>query len=158
MVMKKEVSLKIVSNQYVENLKPSGQAFVRELELEDSLEILTDGQLFTKADATYITYDESKETGLEDSKAVLKVKDNVVYIKRYGLDDELTMDMRLEQGIKTITRYQIPKLASMDLEIYANKVSINLDEEGFGDIHVDYRIKFDEMYSRRTHLDVTIMA
>lgn len=154
--MKKDVSLKIVSNQYVENLKPSGEAFLRELELEDSVEILTEGQLYTKAGSTYITYDETKEAGFEDSRAVLKVKDGVVYIKRYGLDDELTMDMRLEEGLKTITRYQIPHLASMDLEIYANKVHVDLDDSGLGNIHVDYRIKFDEVYSRRTHLDVEI--
>ena len=40
--MKKSVNLKITSTQYIENLKPSGEAFRRELELEDSMEILTE--------------------------------------------------------------------------------------------------------------------
>lgn len=156
--MKKDVSLVIKSDQYVESLKPVGQAFRRELELEDSVEIMTDGQVFQRANAIYITYNESAEAGLEDSRAILKVKDNAVQIKRYGKDDELTMDMQLEEGLMTITRYHIPQLTSIDLEVYTNKVDIDLDEEGFGKINIDYRIKFDESYSRRTKLDVEVRA
>ena len=147
--MKKEVSLRIISNQYIENLKPSGEAFLRELELEDSVEILTDGQLYKKANATYVTYNESAETGLEDSRAVLKVKDNAINIKRYGKDE-------LEEGMMTVTRYHIPMLRSIDLEVYTNKVNIELDEEGMGKVSVDYKIRFDDAYSRRTKLDVEI--
>lgn len=154
--MKKEVSLRIISNQYIENLKPSGEAFLRELELEDSVEILTDGQLYKKANATYVTYNESAETGLEDSRAVLKVKDNAINIKRYGKDEELTMDMQLEEGMMTVTRYHIPMLRSIDFEVYTNKVNIELDEEGMGKVSVDYKIRFDDAYSRRTKLDVEI--
>ena len=59
--MKKSVNLKITSTQYIENLKPSGEAFRRELELEDSMEILTEGTVYSHNNATYITYEEAKE-------------------------------------------------------------------------------------------------
>jgi len=62
--MKKNVNLKITSTQYVENLRPSGEAFLRELEKEDSLEIYTEGTMYSKNDATYISYEESEEAGL----------------------------------------------------------------------------------------------
>ena len=58
--MKKSVNLKITSTQYIENLKPSGEAFRRELELEDSMEILTEGTVYSRNNATYITYDEAE--------------------------------------------------------------------------------------------------
>ena len=155
--MKKEVSLKIISNQYIESLKPSGEAFVRELELEDSVEILTDGEVFSRAGATYVTYNESADAGLEDSRAILKVKEDVIEIKRYGKDDDFTMDMHLEEGAMTITRYHLPMMQSIDLEVYTNGVEVNLDEEGLGTIKADYRLRFDEEYSRRTKLEVTVM-
>ena len=47
-------------------------------------------------------------------------------------------------------------LRSIDLEVYTNKVNIELDEEGMGKVSVDYKIRFDDAYSRRTKLDVEI--
>ena len=52
--MKKNVNLKITSTQYSENLKPSGEAFLRELEKEDFLEILTEGTMYQKNNARYM--------------------------------------------------------------------------------------------------------
>ena len=71
--MKKQVNLKITSKQYVENLKPSGEAFLRELEMEDSLEIMTEGTLYSKNNARYISYDESTDAGLEDTHTLVKL-------------------------------------------------------------------------------------
>ena len=64
--MKKSVNLKIKSTQYIENLKPSGEAFRRELELEDTMEILTEGTLYSRNNATYITYEDAEPLGEED--------------------------------------------------------------------------------------------
>ena len=66
--MKKSVNLRITSTQYSENLMPSGEAFLRELEKEDSLEILTEGTMYLKNNARYISYEESEEAGLEDTR------------------------------------------------------------------------------------------
>ena len=109
--MKKNVNLRITSTQYSENLKPSGEAFLRELEKEDSLEILTEGTMYLKNNARYISYEESEEGGLEDSHTLVKLEDGSIRIRRYGRDDDDDgMDMTLEPGILNITRYQIPKM------------------------------------------------
>ena len=71
--MKKNVNLRITSTQYSENLKPSGEAFLRELEKEESLEILTEGTMYLKNNARYISYEESEEGGLEDSHTLVKL-------------------------------------------------------------------------------------
>lgn len=156
--MKKNVNLRITSTQYSENLKPSGEAFVRELEMEDSLEILTEGTMYQKNEARYITYEESEAAGLEDTRTLVKLSDGKIRIRRYGRDDDDEgMDMTLEPGILSITRYQMPMMMYVDLEIYTNKLEENLDEEGYGKVSVDYRIKFDKFFSRRNILEIEVM-
>ena len=156
--MKKQVNLKITSKQYVENLKPSGEAFLRELEMEDSLEIMTEGTLYSKNNARYISYDESTDAGLEDTHTLVKLDGKSVRIRRYdskSKDD--SMDMTLEPGVLNITRYQVPQMASLDLEVYTNKLEDTLDEDGYGTISVYYKITFDRFYSRRYILETEVM-
>ena len=155
--MKKSVNLKITSTQYSENLKPSGEAFLRELEKEDCLEILTEGTMYQKNNARYISYEESEEAGLTDSHTLVKLSDGRLNIKRYGADDDDGMDMTLEPGILSITRFQIPAMTPVSLEVYTNSLTDDLDEEGYGTISVDYRIKFDQFFSRRNILEIEVM-
>lgn len=156
--MKKNVNLKITSTQYSENLKPSGEAFLRELEMEDSLEILTEGTMYTRNNARYITYEESEKVGLEDTMTMVKLESGKIRIRRYGRkDDDEGMDMTLEPGILNITRYQLPMMMSVDLEIYTNKLTDELDENGYGKVSVDYKIKFDKYFSRRNILEIEVM-
>jgi uncharacterized beta-barrel protein YwiB (DUF1934 family) len=156
--MKKNVNLKITSTQYSENLIPSGEAFLRELEKEDSVEIFTEGTMYQKNNARYISYEESEEAGLEDTRTLLKLSDGRIRIRRYGrTDDEDGMDMTLEPGILNITRYQMPMMSSVSLEVYTNSLNDGLDEEGYGTVSVDYRIKFDRFFSRRNILEIEVM-
>ena len=67
------------------------------------------------------------------------------------------MDMTLEPGILNITRYQIPKMTAVSLEVYTNSLKEELDEEGYGKISVDYKIKFDRFFSRRNILEIEVM-
>ena len=156
--MKKQVNLKITNTQYVENLKPSGEAFLRELEKEDILEIMTEGTMYSKNNAKYISYEESFDSGLPETRTLVKLDEKSVRIRRYGdFDDEESMDMTLEPGVLNITRYQVPQMPSLDLEIYTNKLESNLDEDGYGTISVDYKIKFDKYYTRRNILEIEVM-
>lgn len=156
--MKKSVNLKITSQQFIENLKPSGEAFRRELELEDSMEILTEGTVYSRNNATYITYEEVEALGSEDIRTLFKLEDGSIRIRKYARDEEDEgMDMTLKPGMLNITRYQIPMMSSVDLEVYTNKLEENLDEEGYGKISVDYKIKFDRFFSRRNILEIEVM-
>ncbi len=155
--MKKSVNLKIKSTQYVENLKPSGEAFRRELELEDSMEILTEGTMYSRNNATYITYEEVEALGTEDIRTLFKLEDGSIRIRKYGRDDDDEgMDMTLKPGMLNITRYQIPMMTPVSLEVYTNKLENGLDEDGYGTVSVDYRIKFDKFFSRRNILEIEV--
>ena len=156
--MKKSVNLRITSTQYIENLKPSGEAFRRELELEDTMEILTEGTMYSRNNATYITYEEAEALGTEDVRTLVKLEDGSIRIRKYVKDeDDEGMDMTLKPGILNITRYQIPMMSSVNLEVYTNKLEDNLDEEGYGKISVDYKIRFDKFFSRRNILEIEVM-
>ncbi len=156
--MKKSVNLRITSNQYIENLKPSGEAFRRELELEDTMEILTEGTVYSRNNATYITYEEAEALGTEDIRTLFKLEDGSIRIRKYVRDeDEEGMDMTLKPGILNITRYQIPMMSSVNLEVYTNKLEEDLDEDGYGKISVDYKVKFDRFFSRRNILEIEVM-
>lgn len=155
--MKKNVNLKIKSTQYIENLKPSGEAFRRELELEDSMEILTEGTMYSRNNATYISYEEAEALGMEDIRTLFKLEDGSIRIRKYGKDDDDEgMDMTLTPGMLNITRYQIPMMSSVNLEVYTNKLENDLDEEGYGTVSVDYRIRFDKFFSRRNILEIEV--
>ena len=155
--MKKSVNLRITSSQYIENLKPSGEAFRRELELEDTMEILTEGTVYSKNNATYITYEEAEALGTEDVRTLVKLEDGSIRIRKYARDEEDEgMDMTLKPGMLNITRYQIPKMSSVNLEVYTNKLEDNLDEEGYGKVSVDYKIRFDKFFSRRNILEIEV--
>ena len=156
--MKKSVNLKITSTQYIENLKPSGEAFRRELELEDSMEILTEGTVYSRNNAKYITYEETEAIGSEDILTLFKIEDGSILIRKYARDEEDEgMDMTLKPGMLNITRYQIPMMSSVNLEVYTNKLEDNLDEEGYGKVSVDYKIRFDKFFSRRNILEIEVM-
>ncbi len=155
--MKKSVNLRITSSQYIENLKPSGEAFRRELELEDTMEILTEGTVYSKNNATYITYEEAEALGTEDVRTLVKLEDGSIRIRKYGRDEEDEgMDMTLRPGMLNITRYQVPMMPSLNLEVYTNKLEDNLDEEGYGKVSVDYKIRFDKFFSRRNILEIEV--
>ena len=155
--MKKSVNLKIKSTQYIENLKPSGEAFRRELELEDSMEILTEGTMYSRNNATYIAYEEAEVFGSEDVRTLFKLEDGSIRIRKFGIDeDDEGMDMTLVPGILNITRYQIPMMSAVNLEVYTNKLENGLDEEGYGTVSVDYRIRFDKFFSRRNILEIEV--
>ena len=155
--MKKNVYLKIKSTQYIENLKPSGEAFRRELELEDSTEILTEGTMYSRNNATYIAYVEAEAFGSEDIRTLFKLEDGSIRIRKYGMDDDDEgMDMTLTPGMLNITRYQIPMMSPVNLEVYTNTLENGLDAEGYGTVSVDYKIRFDRFFSRRNILEIEV--
>ena len=121
------------------------------------MEILTEGTVYSHNNATYITYEEAEALGTEDVRTLVKLEDGSIRIRRYGKDEEDEgMDMTLKPGILNITRYQIPKMPSVNLEVYTNKLEDNLDEEGYGTVSVDYKIRFDKFFSRRNILEIEV--
>jgi len=47
-------------------------------------------------------------------------------------------------------------MSSVNLEVYTNRLEEDLDEEGYGTISVDYKIRFDRFFSRRNILEIEV--
>ena len=121
------------------------------------MEILTEGTMYSRNNARYIAYEEAEAFGSEDIRTLFKLEDGSIRIRKYGRDeDDEGMDMTLTPGMLNITRYQIPMMSSVNLEVYTNKLEDNLNEEGYGTVSVDYKIKFDRFFSRRNILEIEV--
>lgn len=157
MADKKSINLVISNNQYSEKLIPTGQTYKRVLILEDNIEVTTEGFLYNKGKSMYITYDEVADGGLENTKTIVKLEgEDKLQIRRYGKDDGAgMMDMRLEEGVLNITRYVIPT-GNLEMEIYTNKIENSLDEDGFGKISADYKIKMEPYVNLRNKLEIEV--
>ena len=154
---KKSVNLVISNNQYSESLEPKGETFTRELNLEDNIELTTEGFLYNKGRTMYIAYDETEDAGLQNTKTIIKLEGNdKLRIRRYGKDEDSgMMDMQLEEGILNITKYVIPA-GNLEMEIYTNKIETSLDDEGYGKIFADYKIKMEPFINVRNKLEIEV--
>lgn len=157
MTGKKSVNLVISNNQYSESLEPKGETFTRELTLEDNIELTTEGFLYNKGRTMYIAYDETEDAGLQNTKTIIKLEGNdKLRIRRYGKDEDSgMMDMQLEEGILNITKYVIPA-GNLEMEIYTNKIETSLDDEGYGKIFADYKIKMEPFINVRNKLEIEV--
>ena len=157
MTGKKSVNLVISNNQYSESLEPKGETFTRELNLEDNIELTTEGFLYNKGRTMYIAYDETEDAGLQNTKTIIKLEGNdKLRIRRYGKDEDSgMMDMQLEEGILNITKYVIPA-GNLEMEIYTNKIETALDDEGDGKIFADYKIKMEPFINVRNKLEIEV--
>ena len=157
MTGKKSVNLVISNNQYSESLEPKGETFTRELNLEDNIELTTEGFLYNKGRTMYIAYDETEDAGLQNTKTIIKLEGNdKLRIRRYGKDEcSGMMDMQLEEGILNITKYVIPA-GNLEMEIYTNKIETSLDDEGYGKIFADYKIKMEPFINVRNKLEIEV--
>ena len=121
------------------------------------MDILTEGTMYSRNNARYIAYEEAEALGSEDIRTLFKLEDGSIRIRKYGRDDDDEgMDMTLKPGMLNITRYQIPMMTPVSLEVYTNKLENGLDEDGYGTVSVDYRIKFDKFFSRRNILEIEV--
>lgn len=152
---KRAVNLKISNKQYSESLRQKGEAFSRELNLEDEIEIMTEGNLYQKDNATYITYEEPEWTGFENDRTVIKLADGVLSIKRYGGEAEGHMDLTLQEGVKYITSYIVP-MARFEIEVYTHELGGELTDEGLGRIYADYNVRFADLGKMRNKLQIDI--
>ena len=81
---KNKATLRIRNRQYEESLEPSGNAFARKLTLDDEMEMITEATVYTKENSTYITYEESEKTGMQDSRTMIKLTGDNVEVHREG--------------------------------------------------------------------------
>lgn len=120
---------------------------------EDVIEILTEATLEKFDDYFIINYDESEITEQKGSRTRLKIyKDKMLMIKVGTYSSK----MEFQQDIKYSNLYSTP-YGSFDLDFITVVYKYNLDENGRGNVYVEYKITFAEMDENYNKLNIDII-
>lgn len=127
--MNKDVMISVKGIQTSPNVKEANQ-----------MELVTEGKYYKKGNSYYITYKESKVTGMEGTTTMVKVcDDGMVTLVRFGT---VNTQFMFKEG-KRYTSYYDTRYGTFVVDILTKIVSINVDDRG-GDIRVDYNIEIGE--------------
>jgi uncharacterized beta-barrel protein YwiB (DUF1934 family) len=97
--------------------------------------------LYRKGHAVFITYDETNDSGLGDSRTTLKVESThkKVTVLRSGT---IQMKYVWERGQSSRSDYTTP-FGTFEMEVYTNTLQIQLEERyQYGWIRAQYRLLF----------------
>lgn len=135
-------------------LKISGGEFGMPEDSDGNVEIITEGKLYQKNGKTYVLYDESHLSGLEGCSTTLILENDKVKMRRTS-DNRQPDEIVFETGERYFSRYETP-LGVLPLEVLTNKVDNKLDEEGYGDVNIDYHISLDGLIDGRNSLKIKV--
>jgi uncharacterized beta-barrel protein YwiB (DUF1934 family) len=141
--MKKQINLKIKSIIDYEDQD------------DETIEITTEGEIYVKRDKTYITYEESEISGMENSKTVLVINnDEHVEMIRFGT---INSKMHFKLNEQTNTRYKT-QYGNFQMVIMTNIIdnTINFDTEE-GILILEYRLHVKGLSKSRNHLKISIV-
>ena len=126
-------------------------------QLEDVVELITEGKLYKRGRATYVTYMESELSGMEGCRTSLAICDNKVKMKRSGKPLGTSTVIEFEKGKRFEGFYDTP-FGSVGMEVLTNSISDFLpDEEGKGRLSIDYSVSLRGLAESRNKLDIEIM-
>lgn len=107
---------------------------------EGLMELITEGKLYKKGNAFYVSYKETGMTGIEGTTTTLKIEENRVTLIRHGT---VSSTFVFEEGRKNISHYAT-EIGVFTVEVKADKVNSAIDEHG-GMVAVSYSL---DMFGR----------
>lgn len=118
----------------------------------NTLELVTEGKYYKKGDTYYVTYKESKVTGMEGTTTTLKIaEDGIVTLMRFG---SVNTQFIFEQGQKHMSYYDT-KHGTFTVGVTTNIVIVDIDDKG-GEVRVDYRLDIDDNKSGKNDFHMFI--
>ena len=104
----------------------------------DSIELTTSGMMYEKESAIYITYKETDESGLGDTKTTVKVEENRVSIIRFG---DSAVHLIFEEGKKHVAYYDMG-FGSLSMGVQTYSLTHSMGEHG-GKINIHYAMEIN---------------
>ncbi len=135
-------------------LKISGGEFGMPEDSDGNVEIITEGKLYRRNGKTYLLYDESPLSGLDGCMTTLILDDHRVKMRRTG-DNRSTDEIVFEKGKRYFSEYETP-MGMIPLEVLTNHVNNRLDENGYGDVDIDYHISLDGLMDGRNTIKISV--
>jgi len=106
---------------------------------EDRMELITEGKLYKKENAFYISYKETGVTGMEGTTTTLKVEEDKVTLIRHGT---VTSTFVFEEGKENISHYAT-EYGVFTVGVRADRINSTMDEFG-GVVAVSYYLDMFE--------------
>jgi len=106
---------------------------------EGRMELITEGKLYKKENAFYISYKETGVTGMEGTTTTLKVEENRVTLIRHGT---VSSTFVFEEGVENISHYAT-EYGVFTVGVKADRVESTMDERG-GIVAVSYSLDMVE--------------
>ena len=120
---------------------------------ENTIELFTEGKLYTKNGSYYLVYDETEISGMEGSTTTLKIQGKKVSMKRFGSNSSILI---FEMGQRHRTEY-VTAYGGMTLEVITDKVDVDISETGKGKINLFYKLNLANDMESDNHLTIDIM-
>ncbi len=115
-------------------------------------EFISEGSYEYSEDETIIKYSEkSPETGLDVTNAVIRVKNDEVFLSRTG---ESGSEMYFKEGEFSTTEY-MTLYGTFDMTLMSNKLDIKLDENG-GKVEIEYILSMDKLSFIKNNLFLSV--
>lgn len=117
----------------------------------DIMNFVTEGTYYKKENDYYITYDESKLTGMDGTTTTLKIEPDSVTLIRLGNVSSL---MVFQKGRKHTSEYNTD-YGVIEVGVTARKLSVDMNDLG-GQINVEYVIEVNNQLTSFTTLSVMV--
>lgn len=102
---------------------------------EDTMRLITTGELILKQDEVIIRYEESIDESEPPQKIEISVKDHVIVMSRKGTFDA---NMVFQKGQRYESQYHTP-YGDLDMALYCTRASFSRDREG-GEMVLQYQL------------------
>ncbi len=140
----KDITLKITGKQFSGN------------EPEEKMEFVTDGKMYEKNGSRYIIYEESEFSGFPGCKTALKFTGESIRMKRIGQNVGMGMEFIFEEGKRFSSEYRTP-YGNFDMEVLTKSLIGRLDDEGTGEVSIDYQVSLNGVTEGRNELVIQVI-
>ncbi|MBS4537014.1 DUF1934 domain-containing protein [Clostridium sp. D2Q-11] len=117
----------------------------------NKIELTTEGKFYKKNNFYYVVYDETEISGMEGSTTTLKIKDDEVWMKRFGQNNS---KLSFKKGDRYNTEYTTA-YGNLNMEVTTQKVNVDISDEGKGDLSLKYRLIISNTMESLNTLDIT---
>lgn len=139
MPVKKEVLVRVKGTQ------------TNELGEKDTIELVTEAQMFVRKESYYILYNETALSGMEGTTTSLKIEPTKVTLNRMGTSEQ---KQTFEEGVYNSGFYVTP-YGTMKICVIPSKVEVDLTDTG-GHINLEYELQVGHEKISDNELSITV--
>jgi len=126
--------------------------FTAEGQAEDSMRLITPGELEKNADGYVIRYEESIDEDAPPHQVEIAMKKDVISMNRKGT---IEADMIFEKGKRFESRYRTP-YGAMDMAVFCTKAAYTVDRDG-GEIALQYQLDLGNQFAAMHNMNYHFM-